>query len=80
MGHSPWDCKESDMTEHLSTHTHTHSTQAKEDLGAILKGLTNANETFQRLATNFGWREKKKFFIKYMKLVERSRSVTMSCS
>ena len=25
---------------------HTHSTQEKEDLGAILKDLTNANETF----------------------------------
>ena len=24
-GYSPWSCKESDMTESLSTHTHTHT-------------------------------------------------------
>ena len=24
VGYSPWGCKESDMTEQLSTHTHTH--------------------------------------------------------
>ena len=25
MGYSPWGQKESDMTERLSTHTHTHA-------------------------------------------------------
>ena len=25
MGYSPWDIKESDMTEHAHTHTHTHN-------------------------------------------------------
>ena len=24
VGYSPWDAKESDMTEHTHTHTHTH--------------------------------------------------------
>ena len=24
VGYSPWDCKESDMTDRAHTHTHTH--------------------------------------------------------
>ena len=30
VGYSPWGCKELDMTEQLSTHTHTH-TQGNKD-------------------------------------------------
>ena len=34
MGYSPWDCKVSDMTELLTTHTHHHKNTWRDEMQA----------------------------------------------